>query len=58
MENIIVSIKSNYGREAIYPINATACKFAALVGTKTLSRNNIETIKSLGFTVTVQAEEL
>ncbi len=51
--NIEVEIKSNYGTEAIYPVNAAAKTLAAIAGTKTLRRDTIAHAKSLGYTVTI-----
>ena len=50
---IIVTIKQNYGTEAIYPHCDTAKKFARLLGTKTLTRSAIANIKDLGYEVSV-----
>lgn len=60
MEKLLVTveIKSNYGREAIYPVNEAARHFARIAGTKTLSRANIETIKALGFTIKTKTQDL
>lgn len=55
--NIIVTIASNYGTEAIYPACDMAKKFAQLAGTKTLTRNTIKLIKELGFGVIVQQQQ-
>jgi len=53
---ILVTIKNNYGTEAIYPVCEKSKSFASLAGKKTLSRSDIATIKSLGFSVEVQQE--
>ncbi len=55
---ILVSIKNVYGKEMIYPENTAAQVLADLTGKKTLSRNDIEKIKSLGFTVEVKTKTL
>ena len=55
---ITVQIKTVYGNEAIYPICDKAKQFAALVGTKTLTRDAIAKIKALGYSVEVQAPTL
>ena len=39
-----VTIKSNYGQEAIYPANDEARAFCRLMGKKTLSRADLKTI--------------
>lgn len=53
---ILVTIKNNYGTEAIYPACDKSQSFASLAGKKTLSRSDIATIKSLGFIVEVKQE--
>lgn len=56
--NIIVSIKSNYGRELVYPQCEKSRSLAALAGTTTLTADSIAIIKTLGYTISVQAQEL
>lgn len=52
MDRIVeVAIKSVYGNELIYPVGSTAKLFADMTGKKTLSRQNLEAIRLLGFTV-------
>lgn len=53
MNIVEVQIKSVYGNELVYPVNENACKFAKLIGKKTLSSKDIEIIYSLGFTIKV-----
>lgn len=55
---ITVQIKSNYGKEAIYPVCQKALSFAAIAGKQTLSRNDIAHIKDIGFTVNVENQTL
>jgi hypothetical protein len=55
---IIVQIKTVYGNEAIYPVCDKARQFAALVGTKTLTRDAIAKIKALGYSIEVQTPTL
>ena len=55
---ITVQIKTVYGNEAIYPICDKAKQFAALVGTKTLTRDAIAKIKTLGYSIEVQTPTL
>ena len=55
---IIVSIKSQYGSRAIIPVCDKAKLFAELAGTRTLTAQAIKTIKFLGYTVSVQQEEV
>jgi hypothetical protein len=52
--HITVRIKSNYGTQMLYPVCDTGKLFARLVGRKTLTLADIETIKALGYTVRVE----
>jgi hypothetical protein len=53
-----VEFKSAYGNERIYPANDKAELFCELSGKKTLSRDDIKTIKLLGFRVEVVTPEI
>jgi hypothetical protein len=53
MKTMTVQIKNVYGNEMIYPVCEIAKKFALLTGKKTLSMNDIRTIKELGYSVEV-----
>ena len=55
---LTIEIKTNYGKEAIYPVCEKAKTFAKLIGSKTLTRESIETIKTLGYSFTVQQVQL
>lgn len=55
---ITVRIKNVYGNELIYPVCQQALSFAAIAGTKTLSRNDIAHIRDIGFTVNVENQTL
>ena len=55
---ITVKIKSVYGKELIYPVCDTARLLSYLTGKKTFTSEHIETIKNLGYKVTVQPEVL
>ena len=48
---IIVTVKSVYGNDLIYPVCPSAQKFAQIAGTKTLSLQNLRQIEALGFSV-------
>ena len=50
---IIVTVKSNYGTETIYPSCLKGHIFAEMAGTKTLTPQAIKLIKALGYTVSV-----
>lgn len=55
---ITVLIKNVYGNETIYPACETAKKFATLTGKKTFSMNDINLIKTLGYSVVVEQKTL
>ena len=55
---IEVQVKTVYGNDLIYPICSKAKSFTALTKTKTLHRDDIAIIKSLGYTVETVAKEL
>ena len=56
--NITVRITNNYGARAVYPVCPQAQLLAKLTGKVTLTPAALETIKALGYTVTVQQEAL
>ena len=56
--NITVRITSNYGVRTVYPVCQTAVLLAKLAGTKTFTAHALETIKALGYAITVQPEQL
>lgn len=51
--SVQVQVKNVYGNETIYPVCDKAKTFASMVGQKTLTRDNIEHIKKLGYSVEV-----
>ena len=52
MKNSIkLQIKSVYGNEMIYPACETSKTLANLTGKKTLNRNDLEMIESLGYVI-------
>jgi len=55
---LTVKIKYNYGTEAIYPICETALTFARMLKTKTLTREALTLIKSLGYEIKLEPETL
>jgi hypothetical protein len=56
--NITVTVRDIYGIPTIYPACETAKLLARLANTKTLTRQALETIKALGYTVTVKAPSI
>ena len=55
---IKVKIKDVYGTATIYPLCDKAQTFAAIAGTKTLTRATIKHIKALGYEIQVLSESL
>jgi len=51
MNEITIEIKDSYGRQVFYPVCRDAKLFAALAGTKTLTRETIRNIMQLGYKV-------
>lgn len=51
---IFVEIKAVYGNETIYPACATSSFFAALAGTKTLTREKLRLVIENGYRVEVR----
>ena len=56
--HIEVKIKNVYGKELIYPVSDEAIKFCKLLKTQTLTREAIEGIKALRYTVVVNSEQV
>jgi hypothetical protein len=50
---VVIRIREVYGRRMAYPVCDKAKALARLVGTKTLSRDNLYSIEELGFVVKV-----
>lgn len=55
---LTVSVRSPYGVETIYPECPVSRLFCELLRQKTLTRENVETIKKLGFVFEVKREEV
>ena len=55
---LIVTIKSVYGNEMIYPANSVAQIFADIARQKTLSRETLKLAQALGYKVEVQQPAL
>lgn len=56
MNVITVRITSSYGKERIFPVCAKAELFCKIARAKSLTRNDIDHIKALGFDVEVVPE--
>ena len=50
-KTITVTVRRVYGMPVIYPSDANARSFAAIAGTKTLTRQTVRHIKNLGFEI-------
>ena len=50
-KTVTVSVRRVYGMPVIYPADANAHSFAAIAGTKTLTRQTVRHIKNLGFEI-------
>jgi hypothetical protein len=48
---VLVEVRSVYGKQRIYPANATAEHFTSLVGQKTLTMDHLRVIQALGYAV-------
>jgi hypothetical protein len=53
-----VTIRSIYGQDRVYPENDTAMALAALLGSKTFTREQIAKAKALGYTFEIKAPEV
>lgn len=54
VQEIIVTIKNQYGTEVVYPVCEHAKLFARIANTKTLTLDVISTIRALGIAITVE----
>ena len=55
---IIIEIKFNYGVCAFYPACDTSRAFAKIAGTKTLTKDALNVIKTMGYTITQTTKEI
>ena len=53
-QTITVSVRQNYGQEAIYPVCDAAKSFARIAGTRTLTREVLTHVRALGYDIEVQ----
>ena len=51
---IAIRIEKNYGVEVVYPVCASAHKFAQISKTKTLTIDTLSLIKSLGYELVIE----
>ena len=58
MTQITIRITNNYGNKAVYPVCDTAKKLADLIGTKTFTDVAIQKLINLGYTLSIQQQEL
>ncbi len=55
---VSVQLRSSYGRDLIYPMNATARLFTQLVGRKTFHEADLKVISNLGYEIRWISREL
>jgi len=55
---IIVEIKQVYGNRAIYPACSKSKLLADIAGTKTFTNRALDSIKALGYSITVKQQEV
>ena len=53
----LVTIKTIYGQDRVYPANDVAYALAGLLGSKTFTREQIAKAKELGYTFEIKAQE-
>lgn len=58
MQHITVAVREVYGNPLVYPADDQAALFAALIGAKTFNRQQLATIKALGYEIHVTAGQL
>lgn len=56
IKSIVVKVVSQYGQKVIVPVCMSAITFADIAGTKTLTKESIKLIQSLGYAVNVKQE--
>lgn len=52
----LVKLTTQYGQQAVQPVNDIAKEFAIIAGTKTLTPPTIAAMKRLGYTIAVQQD--
>jgi hypothetical protein len=55
---ITIEVKFNYGVCAFYPACDTSRAFAKIAGTKTLTKDALNVIKTMGYTITQTQKEI
>jgi hypothetical protein len=55
---ITIEVKFNYGVCAFYPACDTSRAFAKIAGTKTLTKDALNVIKTMGYTITQTTKEI
>jgi hypothetical protein len=56
-QTLTVRTREVYGVRTFYPVDDTARTFARIAGTKTLTRDTLEQIQKLGYTIEQAREE-
>ena len=55
-QSITVELREQYGAQVIHPVCPAAKLFARIAGTKTLTRDTVQTIKTLGYRIEVKQQ--
>ncbi len=55
---ITIEVREVFGKQTIYPICDTSKKLAKLAGTKTLTKEALKIIESLGYEITLSQKDL
>lgn len=55
---LTVEIKSVYGNRAVYPACSKSKLLADIAGTKTFTSRALDSIKALGYSITVKQQEV
>ena len=53
MKTIKIQFRNSFGMERIYPVCETAYQFTKLTGHKTMSREELKVIKTLGYEIEI-----
>jgi len=57
-KTVVVTVKSVYGADLVYPVNQNAILLCKLTGQKTLTPKDMLIIKTLGYDIQVKAADL
>jgi hypothetical protein len=55
---ITVRLKDIYGKQTVYPVCEAAQLFCRIANTKTLTREILDSVKALGYSVVVEQQSI